>query len=305
MKILVSGLLNVETTVKINSFPISYYPIDYPFFGIRSEVSGVAYNLAKAFQTLGNEVELFSFLGKDEEAQRILHRLEQDKIATEHISQELTETPSSVVLYDKEGRRQIYCDLKDIQDRTLTFDEARIGECDMAAVCNTNFNRALIRRAKELGKVTATDVHVLSDVEDSYNKDFMQYADILFLSDENIPCKPEQFLWQLKETYPCKIIIMGRGGKGAMLYERSTDCVSSLEAAKAEKIVNTVGAGDALFSGFLHFYGKGYAPIEALKRAETFAAIKIGYNGASVGFAKEEAVQQAYESQNVKSVPLL
>ena len=39
MKILVSGLLNIETTVAVKGFPIEYYPIDYPFFGINSNVS--------------------------------------------------------------------------------------------------------------------------------------------------------------------------------------------------------------------------------------------------------------------------
>ena len=31
MKILVSGLLNVETTLAVREFPIPYYPIDYLF----------------------------------------------------------------------------------------------------------------------------------------------------------------------------------------------------------------------------------------------------------------------------------
>ena len=41
-KILVSGLINTETTVKIKEFPIEYFPIDYPFFGVNTRVSGVA-----------------------------------------------------------------------------------------------------------------------------------------------------------------------------------------------------------------------------------------------------------------------
>ena len=31
--ILVSGLINTETTVRVRQFPVNYYPIDYPFFG--------------------------------------------------------------------------------------------------------------------------------------------------------------------------------------------------------------------------------------------------------------------------------
>ena len=53
-KILVSGLINTETTVKIKEFPIEYFPIDYPFFGVNTRVSGVAYNIAKALSTLGD-----------------------------------------------------------------------------------------------------------------------------------------------------------------------------------------------------------------------------------------------------------
>ena len=47
-KILVSGLVNTETTVRVRQFPINYYPIDYPFFGVNTAASGVAYNIALA-----------------------------------------------------------------------------------------------------------------------------------------------------------------------------------------------------------------------------------------------------------------
>ena len=33
-------------------------------------------------------------------------------------------------------------------------------------------------------KIIVTDVHVLADINDDYNRDFMQHANILFLSDE-------------------------------------------------------------------------------------------------------------------------
>ena len=52
-KILVSGLINTETTVRVRQFPVAYYPIDYPFFGVNTAVSGVAYNIALALKTLG------------------------------------------------------------------------------------------------------------------------------------------------------------------------------------------------------------------------------------------------------------
>lgn len=55
-RILVSGLINIETTLRIEGFPIPYFPVRYPFFGINSSVSGVGYNVAAALTTLGDEV---------------------------------------------------------------------------------------------------------------------------------------------------------------------------------------------------------------------------------------------------------
>ena len=65
MHILVSGLINTETTAAVRGFPIHYYPIDYAFFGVNTAVSGVAFNLAKALKTLGDEVQLASMTGHD------------------------------------------------------------------------------------------------------------------------------------------------------------------------------------------------------------------------------------------------
>ena len=122
MNILVSGLLNTETTTAVRGFPIHYYPIDYAFFGVNTAVSGVAFNIAKALRTLGDGVRLNSMTGSDFAAAYIRDALRQLNIGTEFVRSVLRQTPSSVVLYDPEGKRQIYCDLKDIQETACEFD---------------------------------------------------------------------------------------------------------------------------------------------------------------------------------------
>ena len=62
--ILVSGLINTETTVRVRQFPVNYYPIDSPFFGVNTAVSGVAYNISKALKTLGDDVTLLTMTGR-------------------------------------------------------------------------------------------------------------------------------------------------------------------------------------------------------------------------------------------------
>lgn len=292
MNILVSGLLNTETTAAVRGFPIHYYPIDYPFFGVNTAVSGVAFNLAKALRTLGDEVQLTSMTGDDFAAAYIRDALRELDINTAHVQPKLRQTPNSVVLYDPEGKRQIYCDLKDIQETPYEFDPSILDGIDLVAACNINFNRPLLRLAKQAGKTIATDVHVLSNIYDEYNQEFMEQADILFLSDEMVGDDYSGFMKRLADTYPCRIIVMGRGAKGAAMYLRDTDNITEMPAASVGTVVNTVGAGDALFSGFLHFYAKGFSPMEALRRAQVFAAHKITVSGASQGFVTEQMVEE-------------
>ena len=291
-KILVSGLINTETTVKVKSFPIEYFPIDYPFFGVNTRVSGVAYNLVKALKSLGDDVSLVTMTGDDFSAEYIKTEVEKAGVDTKHISNMLKETPNSVVLYDNEGKRQIYCDLKDIQDIKYDFEETLYNHSDVVIACNTNFNRELLKKAKAAGKMIATDVHVLGDIDDEYNQDFMKYANILFLSDENIKADYKKFILSIEEKFGNDIIVLGMGKKGALMYVKDKNKFYELPAVDVKEVVNTVGAGDALFSSFIHFYAKGLKPIECLKRAEVFAAYKIGFDGASVGFTDEETVEK-------------
>lgn len=291
-KILVSGLINTETTIKIKQFPIEYFPIDYPFFGVNTRVSGVAYNLAKALKTLGDEVRFVSMTGDDFSAKYIREELANIDVSTEYVQTILKETPSSAVLYDDSGKRQIYCDLKDVQDQNLDCGKELYEDCDIVIACNTNFNRELLKKAKADNKIIVTDVHVLGDIYDEYNRDFMQYANILFLSDENINGDYKDFIMSLENAYGNDVIVLGRGDKGALMYVKAEKRFYEFPAVSVGNVVNTVGAGDALCSSFVHFYAKGLKADEALMRAQIFASYKIGFDGASEGFATEEKVEE-------------
>ena len=293
MKILVSGLVNIETAARVRSFPIDYYPIDYPFFGVALNVGGVGFNVSRALKTLGDELCFVSFTGNDLAANLIEETFKKDGIETKNIQKKLKETPQSVVLYDESGKRQIYCDLKDIQDMRLDCTNVtdEIASSDAIVCCNINFNRSLLLESKKAGKLIATDVHVLSDINDEYNREFLENADIVFFSDEALPCPPEEFLTALKNRYNMKIIVLGQGAKGAALYERNTDSITHFDCVACKNVVNTVGAGDALFSSFVHFYVKGFCAATALQYAQTFASCKIEHNGASLGFLSEDELR--------------
>jgi acarbose 7IV-phosphotransferase len=297
-RILVSGLINIETTLQVEDFPIVYEPVRFPFFGINSSVSGVGYNVAKALTVLGDDVRFLSMIGSDVAGVLVRESLAVDGIPTARVIPGLRRTPQSVILYDRSGRRAISTDLKDIQEATFPadqFEEAILG-CALAALCNINFSRPFLARARALGIPVATDVHTVADLDDPYNSDFMAAASILFMSDERLPCTPEEWVRRLWDRFGADVVIVGLGAKGALLGIRRDHFLERLPAVRTRPVVNTIGAGDALFSAFVHFYGATGDPYAALQKAIVFASYKIGETSAARGFLTEDALERVYEA---------
>ncbi|MFZ2958308.1 MAG: carbohydrate kinase family protein [Candidatus Ozemobacteraceae bacterium] len=291
--ILVAGLINMETTVRIDGFPLTYFPVRYPFHGVKSSVSGVGYNVASALTRLGTKVNFLSLIGKDAIGEIVGGTLDKAGISDECVLRLLSETPQSVILYDAEGKRQIHVDLKDIQEATYpeeSFKKALQG-VSLAALCNINFTRPFLKPVRRRGVMIATDVHAISSLDDAYNLDYLNAADILFASDEALGRSPEDWAAEVLARFPAKIVVVGLGKKGALLATRPSGNMERnmerLPAVSTRPVINTIGAGDALFSAFLHSFSAGLPPREALQRAIVFASWKIGETGAAAGFLSE------------------
>lgn len=295
--IVIAGLINIETTIQVEGFPIAYSPVRYPFFGVRSTVAGVGYNVARALTTLGHDVRLVSLIGTDLAGAMVARQLAADGIAAEYVLPALAATPQSAILYDSAGRRQINTDLKDIQERAYPpeqFERAAAG-ADLAVLCNINFARPLLAAARRRGLPIATDVHAIDTINDAYNRDYMAAAEILFMSHERLPCAPEAWVQQVYAHYPAPIVVVGLGAEGALLAVRPAGFIGRLPAAHIRPVVNTIGAGDALFAAFVHGYAAGLGAYAALERAITFASYKIGAVGAAEGFLDAAALEALHQ----------
>jgi len=296
MNFLVSGLINLETTVRVSGFPLAYNPVNYPFWGVQSRISGVGYNISRALTVLGDTVQFLSLVGTDQAGTMAAHALAADGIPAENILAQLPQTAHSAILYDETGRRQIHVDLKDIQERAYPLERAAsaLAGCDLAVLCNINFSRPLLKLAKQAGKPVATDVHTISDLEDAYNSDFMAAADILFMSDERLPVPPEEWLRAVWSKYSTPVVVIGMGSRGALLGLRSENAMERIPAARTRPVVNSIGAGDALFSCFLHHYTATGDARAALRRAVVFASWKIGAASAADGFLDSAGLETLF-----------
>lgn len=115
-KIFVSGLANVETSCAVKEFPIEYQAVDYNFFGINSIASGVGLNVSIALTSLSDEVTFATFVGDDTAGESVLSACK--PISDLRIAR-CEQTPQSVVLYEKSGKRRVYTDLKNVQEIRL------------------------------------------------------------------------------------------------------------------------------------------------------------------------------------------
>ncbi|MDZ4669518.1 MAG: carbohydrate kinase family protein [Phototrophicales bacterium] len=299
-QILVAGHINIETTLKVEGFPIEYNPVQYPFFGINSSVSGVGYNVSVALTILGDDAHLLSLIGKDATEILVRAELKQSKIDDKYVHALLDATAQSVILYDQTGKRAIFADLKDIQDNIypLAIAEHVLAKSDLAVICNINYTRPMLSLAKAKGVLIATDVHTISQIDDAYNTDYMAHATILFQSHERLPMSPEAWAKLVYETYGTPIVVIGLGTEGALLALHDDNFIERIPAVYTRPVVNTIGAGDALFSAFVHGYSHTKDPYTSIKMATTFASYKIGDVGGARGFLSQHElttwVKQVY-----------
>lgn len=289
-RVLVAGMLNLETSLRVERFPLEYFPVTYPFHGVTTVVSGSGWNVASALAGFGHDVRMLALVGDDEPGRWARREVRARGVDDTGVIEGLSATCQTVVLVDPDGRRQIHTDLKDAQGGTVAFPgnviDAALDGIDLAVVGGLDANRPLLARLRERGVPVACDVHVLGELAPAYDVDFLRAADILALSDEGAAGEdPAGFLAALGDLYPATHVLLGRGAAGASVrVGRGADATLVEDGAWAGRgVVSTVGAGDALLAGYLHGLLAGQDARSALRTATTVAGWSVGVHGASLG----------------------
>lgn len=293
-KFLVAGIVQRETIVKVDRIPIEYAGVTVRPNTIFVSTGGDAYNESIALKWLGNSVDFMTMIGKEESMELLNPPDCEVKLVTDYVLPGLHHTPTAVVLYDNSRKQQIFEDIKDI--REAVYDEnlfrERTMRAEMLVISNANFCRPLVHIGKELRKPIAVNIREYRKDKVKYNEDFLRAADILYVSDDHLIDEPYEFVKLLAAKYRPKIILLGQGAAGVILYDKDKNIIAHYDTVKTNEIVSTVGAGNALFSCFLHFYNKTHDSVFAVKNALLFASYKIGFMGTSNGFMTEDQISQ-------------
>lgn len=294
-RFMVAGFIQIETIVKVDDLPLPYFQFQSIPDMIDTNIGGCGYNEAMALTWLGNEVDFMSMVGKDMSTQKVYDQLVSSgvRIKMDYVLPRLDSMPSSVILYHN-GKKQTFEDVKDI--RTVEYDynlfEQQIQDKDMVLISSCNFCRPVIELAKKYHKPLAVNVRSMRKEKVVQKGDFLKAADILYISDDELDGSPYECIEMCRKNFDSEIVIIGEGSKGVILYTKEDNSILEYNPVKTNEIVNTIGAGNALFSAFLHYYVKTGNAKEAIKNALLFASYKIGFIGTSNGFMTEEQIEQ-------------
>lgn len=288
-RVLVVGNVNLETALRLDTFPLENASSAQPH-RLDVSVSGVGFNLARALQVLGTEVRLASVVGSDTVGDLVRLTFARLGMDPAYLCMG-RRTGRSLVVADASGVRHVHTDLGGVADASYPAArfEAALSGCGLAVLTNINYTRPLLACALTAGVPISTDLHAVHDVNNPYDEDFLAAASLVFFSGEHLP-DAFQMVTELRNRFSPEIVVVGLGARGALLSERGRETVH-VPAFPAPRVVNTVGAGDALHAAFCHFWLGGEHPEPALRLACAFAAHKIGFAAGGRGFLSDAEVR--------------
>ena len=266
-RVLVLGGVSYNTMIYVDSFP---QPEPQTVFSKRlhdtvgSTGAGKALNLCR----LGFDVTLHGVIGDDMYGDLIKGYFDGEDL---HFIYEISPggTERHTNLMDAEGRR---ISIIQVQRAPVPSQpdqgkiEPLIDESDYVALSITSPYSSLIPLIKRHGKEIWCDLHDYDGVN-PYHEPFVQASDYLFLSSDLMPDYRAFMERMIRDGK--KLVVCTHGKKGSTALAVDGKWVD-MPAIEQPLPVDTNGAGDAFFAGFLYGYARGH-DVEVSMRYATIA----------------------------------
>jgi sugar/nucleoside kinase (ribokinase family) len=268
-KILVLGGVSFNMMIYLEQFP---QPCAQTLFSqgyhetVGSTGAGKALNLTK----LGFDVTLHGMIGDDEYGRNIRRFFANSNINFLN-NIDPAGTKRHVNLMDKEGGRiSIFINSGTFEpDVDWSHLEPFIANTDLVVLNIVNYGRYAIPLLKKHGKEIWCDIHTY-DGQEAYQRDFIDAADVLFFSSEDMVDYRPFMQEQIDDGKKLVVCTHGREGSTTFTADRQwieTPIIPAYDAAK----VDTNGAGDAIFAGVLYGYANDF-PVQKQLQFGTITA---------------------------------
>jgi len=247
---------------------------------------------ALTLSRLGFDVNFHALLGNDLYGELVKKELDQPNLNF-ITDEDFQGTERHLNIMNANGERiSIFINpSSDEPDLNLNTIESLIAASDYAVINISNYCRNLLPICKKFQKEVWTDLHDY-DGKNSYHQDFIDAADYIFLSSDNLP-EHKEFMQSMIENGK-KLVVCTHAKEGASALTEKGEWFE-VPIVNAYQLVNANGAGDAFFSGFLYGFDKGYETLACLQYATICAGLCITSKSLSYQELNPEFVEQEYQ----------
>lgn len=179
----------------------------------------------------------------------------------------------------------------DQPDLDFDFFERIIFHADYSIINISNYCRYLLPICKKLKKDIWTDLHDYNR-GNTYHQDFINSADYIFLSSDNLP-DYEDFMFE-QVANGKKLVVCTHAKKGASALNASGQWFD-IPIVDEYQMINTNGAGDSFFSGYLYAYDKGFDTFTCLQYATITAGLCISSKTLSFPDLNPEIIETEFK----------
>jgi fructokinase len=257
-------------------------------------LGGSPTNVAMSANRLGLKSALVAAVGTDGFGEYIFKRLAEVGVITKYVAT-IKNKPTSVIFVSKsEGTpdfipfREADFQISEHQIPTQLLAQTKIFHTTCFALSKNPAQTTILKKAEEafnLGCKLSIDFNYSDKIWDSKTealrviKAYCKFNplvkisedDMLRLFDKNLP---HQEIFDFFHTEGVSVVCLTLGSKGVKLSEKGKQTIQ-LPAIKIDKVLDTTGAGDAFWSGFLFAYIQQKPMKQSLEIALKLAALKL------------------------------
>lgn len=237
--------------------------------GVGCTGAGKALNLSR----LGIDTTLHTIVGQDSQADFVLGELQHPNI---ELLVERTQAPTEqhTNLMSPSGERiSIFTHPPDCpKEIDVESISKAMAKTDIAAISILDYTRPTLAIAKAHNKPLWIDLHDY-DGKDSYHREFIDMADVIFVSSDNLPDYESFMAQQINAGKELVVCTHGKEGSAALTSEGrwyQQDILPDFP------LVDSNGAGDAYFSGFLFAHFQNASLQNCMLYGSAAAALCVG-----------------------------
>lgn len=257
-------------------------------------LGGSPTNVAMNTARLGLKPKMISSVGNDGFGEYILKRLNEVNVNTKYIKKLDNKATSVIFVSKSKGTpdfipfRQADSYITEDQITTDTLTNTKIFHTTCFALSKGPAQATILKKAEEafnLGCKLSIDLNYAKKLWKSQEealkviKTYCSFNPLIKISEDDMlrlfeKELPHQEIFEFFHNLGVETVCLTLGEKGVKLSEKNKNIIE-LPAIKVEKVIDTTGAGDAFWSGFLFAYIKEKSVQECLEIALKLAALKL------------------------------